>query len=66
MTGKQFLKFIGKRGIPLSCIAAKLGCKLETLRDLCNKETMPMYYIKRFIAEFKDRLTRDDIALLTS
>lgn len=65
MTGKEFLKLVTHRGIPLSCIAVRLNCKLATLRAMSFMETMPKPYIIKFIYAFQDSLSEQDMKLLT-
>jgi len=65
MTGRAFIRLIAKRGIPLSCIANKLDCKLSTLKAIEKMETVPRYYSLKFINAFKDSLTLSDMELLT-
>ncbi|MFC3121718.1 hypothetical protein [Agaribacter flavus] len=60
MTGKEFIKFLSKRGIPLSCIASKLGCKLANLRAIEKMDAVPKFYLEGFFANFKDSLSKKD------
>nr|WP_136252196.1 hypothetical protein [Ningiella ruwaisensis] len=66
MTGKAFIRLIAKRGIPLSCIANKLNCKLSTLRSLETYEKVPSHYLKRFKQYFQHNLTEQDLLLLAN
>ena len=65
MTGREFLRFLARRGIPLSCIAVKINCKLATLKAIEFMDTVPKPYIVKFIAAFRDSLSESDLALLT-
>lgn len=65
MTGKEFLKLVTHRGIPLSCIAGRLNCKLATLRAMEFMETVPKPYVVKFISAFQDSLSEKDMMLLT-
>jgi hypothetical protein len=65
MTGKDFLKLVTHRGIPLSCIASRLNCKLTTLKAMAYMETVPKPYIIKFISAFQDSLSEQDMQLLT-
>ncbi len=65
MTGRAFIRLIAKRGIPLSCIAAKLNCKLATLRAIEKMEQVPKHYANRFVTAFKGSLTASDMELLS-
>ena len=65
MTGRAFMRFIRQRGIPLSCIAEKLNCKLSTLRDLTNHDQVPHYYITQFISAFHATLSEEEVKALT-
>ncbi|GLR70055.1 hypothetical protein [Agaribacter marinus] len=65
MTGREFIKFIGKRGIPLSCIATRLNCKLATLRALEKVEAVPKHYVTMFVSAFQDSLSEQDLRVLT-
>lgn len=65
MTGRAFIRLIAKRGIPLSCIATKLNCKLATLRSIERMESVPKHYVLRFADAFKESLTDKDLQLLT-
>ncbi|MBT1449648.1 hypothetical protein KJ365_02050 [Glaciecola sp. XM2] len=60
MTGKAFIRFLAKRGIPLSCIATKLNCKLDTLRSLERVEHVPQHYVASFIYIYQDSLSEQD------
>jgi len=64
MTGKAFIRFINKRGIPLSCIAARLNCKLATLRSLEYQEKVPRHYVAMFIAAYGTSLSKQDLQIL--
>jgi hypothetical protein len=64
MTGKAFIRFINKRGIPLSCIATRLNCKLTTLRSLEQHETVPKHYVAQFIAAYGSSLSQRDLQIL--
>ncbi|MGQ8363686.1 hypothetical protein [Glaciecola sp. 1036] len=66
MTGREFIRFISNHGIPLSCIADKLNCKLSTLKSLEKMEKIPQYYIKRFIRAFDHLLNDNEIARLAA
>ncbi|MEM0909346.1 MAG: hypothetical protein AAGJ37_00110 [Pseudomonadota bacterium] len=65
MTGRAFMRFIRHRGIPLSCFAEKLNCKLSTLRDLTRQEQVPHYYIIQFIIAFHTMLSDEEVRMLT-
>mgnify|MGYP001124112759 CR=1 FL=1 len=65
MTGREFLKLVTHRGIPLSCIAGRLNCKLATLRAFEFMESVPKPYIIKFISAFQDSLSEQDMQLLT-
>lgn len=47
MSGKQFIRLLRKHGIPLSAFAAKANCKLDSLKKLETKETVPNYYVEK-------------------
>jgi hypothetical protein len=64
MTGKAFIRFINKRGIPLSCIATKLNCKLATLRSLETQERVPQHYLSEFIGAYSTSLSKHDLQIL--
>lgn len=64
MTGRAFVRLITKRGIPLSCIAAKLNCRLTTLKALERLERVPRHYVLHFVNAFRDSLTDSDMQLL--
>ena len=64
MTGRAFFRFISKRGIPLSCIATKLNCKLATLKQLEKVDVVPTYYIQQFLAAFKPVLNERELEQL--
>ena len=66
MIGRAFIRLIAKRGIPLSCIASKLNCRLSTLKSLENKECVPRHYLQKFTKAFKSSLTEKDIDLLAA
>ncbi len=65
MTGREFLKLVTHKGIPLSCIAVRLNCKLATLRAIEFMESVPRPYIIKFIAAFQDSLSDSELELLT-
>ena len=65
MTGKEFLKLVARRGIPLSCIAGRLNCKLATIRAFELMESVPKPYVIKFISAFQDSLSPQDLDLLT-
>lgn len=65
MTGKEFLKLVTHKRIPLSCIAVRLNCKLATLKALNNVENMPKAYIIKFISAFQESLSENDLYALT-
>ncbi len=60
MTGKEFIKLVAHKRIPLSCIAQRLNCKLKTLKNFEQVEKIPPAYISKFIAAFKDSLSEVD------
>jgi hypothetical protein len=64
MTGRAFIRLITKRGIPLSCIAIRLNCKLKTLKAIERMEQVPRHYISTFVNAFKECLTDSDVQLL--
>ena len=66
MTGKAFLKMVTHKGIPLSCIAVRLNCKLATIKAIGFMETVPKPYIVKFISAFRDSLTDHDVQALTN
>lgn len=65
MTGKEFLKLVTHKRIPLSCIAARINCKLATLKALERVEKVPKAYVIKFISAFQDSLSEQDMVLLT-
>lgn len=65
MTGKEFLKLVSRRGIPLSSIAGRLNCKLSTLQALTSMDSVPKHYVVKFIAAFQDCLSPNDLDLLS-
>ncbi|MDT0594243.1 hypothetical protein [Glaciecola petra] len=65
MTGKEFLRLVARRGIPLSCIASRLNCKLATIRAFELMDTIPKPYVIKFISAFQDSLSPQDLDLLT-
>lgn len=64
MTGRAFIRLVTKRGIPLSCIANKLNCRLEALKAIEKMETVPRHYAISIVNAFKDSLTPSDMKLL--
>lgn len=64
MTGKNFIKLVTHKRIPLSCIALKLNCKLQTLRALEKQEKVPYAYIVKFIHAFKSSLSEKEVYAL--
>lgn len=65
MTGKSFIKLVTHKRIPLSCIALRLDCKLQTLRALEKQEKVPRAYIVKFINAFQNSLSEKELYTLT-
>ena len=64
MTGKRFLNFLAHRGIPASCFAQRLGCKLSSIQNLKSCEQVPKHYINMLIREFGLYFNRTDLERL--
>ncbi|GEM_PF-3280862 len=65
MTGRAFIRFIRHRGIPLSCLAERIDCKLSTLQNIQAQDEVPDYYISRFISEYDASLTEEEVKALS-
>lgn len=66
MTGKRFLTFLAHRGIPASCFAQRLGCRLSSIKKLQFCDKVPRHYINMLISEFGVYLTGSDLDLLSN
>lgn len=66
MTGKRFLTFLAHRGIPASCFAQRLGCRLSSIKKLQYCDKVPRHYINMLIREFGVYLNGRDLDLLRS
>lgn len=64
MTGKRFLNFLTKKGIPASCLAQRLGCHLSSIKKLQSSDKVPRHYINMLISEFGIYLTGRDLEML--
>lgn len=65
MTGKQFVKLVTHKRIPLSCIAVRINCNLATLKALEKLDQVPAPYLVKFMCAFQDSLSASDIELLS-
>ncbi|MGS2719986.1 hypothetical protein [Paraglaciecola aestuariivivens] len=66
MTGKRFLNFLAHKGIPASCFAQRLGCKLSAIQNLQHCDTVPKHYINMLIKEFGHYLQGSDIERMSA
>jgi hypothetical protein len=64
MTGKRFLTFLAHRGIPASCFAQRLGCRLSSIKKLQSCDKVPRHYINMLISEFGVYLTVRELVIL--
>lgn len=66
MTGKRFLSFLAHRGIPASCFAQRLGCKLSSIKKLKSYDQVPKHYVNLLIKEFGSFLNGSDLDRLNA